>query len=229
MCFNPLTFFKYGREFLLTVLRPHRADSSHRCALRAWFRFRSDFSVFRNVITLHVEDGGANGLRVQSQREQTVHGAFLPSSSPPASRSLPGGEVADATADGKINSLVDRFTFKNLGKSYPHAAVWPHDSKYLCRAPRTTESSSAPPCRSLVMRDHPSDKKGVDIKIARPDGGVGLWTMLGRQREQQYQQHQQQHQSDQQDRFCILSCLPLKGFERADIALCDKGYKMGIL
>ncbi|CAM9304799.1 unnamed protein product [Scytosiphon promiscuus] len=35
--------------------------------------------------------------------------------------------------------------------------------------------------RSLVVRGHPSDKKGEDIKIARPGGGVELWKMLGRQ------------------------------------------------
>lgn len=44
------------------------------------------------------------------------------------------------------------------------------------------------------MRDHLSDKKGVDVQVVRPGGGVGLWAMLGRQ--QQEQQQQSQSRSD---------------------------------
>lgn len=44
--------------------------------------------------------------------------------------------------------------------------------------------------RSLVVRDHPSDKKGVDVKVVRPGGGVELWTMLGQQQEEQQQEGQ---------------------------------------
>lgn len=39
-----------------------------------------------------------------------------------------------------------------------------------------------------MVRDHPSDKKGVDVKIVRPGGGIELWTMLGRQQQQEQQQ-----------------------------------------
>lgn len=40
-------------------------------------------------------------------------------------------------------------------------------------------------CRSLVVRGHPSDKKGEEVKIVRPSGGVELWKMLGRPHERQ--------------------------------------------
>eukprot|EP00903_Cladosiphon_okamuranus_P018800 g17294.t1 len=61
----------------------------------------------------------------------------------------------------------------------------------LLRSASTRPGSSV---RSLVVRDHPSDKKGVDVKIARPGGGVQLWTMLGRQQQQGEQQRQGQGQ-----------------------------------
>ncbi|CAM9274618.1 unnamed protein product, partial [Hapterophycus canaliculatus] len=35
--------------------------------------------------------------------------------------------------------------------------------------------------KSLLVRGHPSDKKGEEVKIVRPGGGVELWKMLGRQ------------------------------------------------
>ncbi|CAM9860971.1 unnamed protein product, partial [Laminaria digitata] len=34
--------------------------------------------------------------------------------------------------------------------------------------------------RSLVIREHATDRKGEDVKVVQPDGGVGVWTMLGR-------------------------------------------------
>lgn len=40
--------------------------------------------------------------------------------------------------------------------------------------------------RSLVVRGHPADKKGEEVKLVRPNGGVELWKMLG----QQYENHQ---------------------------------------
>eukprot|EP00752_Nemacystus_decipiens_P012656 g11210.t1 len=57
----------------------------------------------------------------------------------------------------------------------------------LLRSASTRPGSSV---RSLVVRDNLSDKKGVDVKVVRPGGGVDLWTMLGRQQQDQHQQGQ---------------------------------------
>ncbi|CAM9285636.1 unnamed protein product [Ectocarpus sp. 4 AP-2014] len=52
----------------------------------------------------------------------------------------------------------------------------------LLRIASTRPGSSV---RSLVVRDHPSDKKGVDVRVVRPGDGIGLWKMLGQQQESQ--------------------------------------------
>ena len=45
--------------------------------------------------------------------------------------------------------------------------------------------------RSLVIREHATDRKGEDVKVVKPDGGVGVWTMLGRQQPHPQQQEQE--------------------------------------